>query len=114
LFVGKPRPGNAKPASQNQSWAFEYGLEYLLPVSVEVENSALPGWQASDIDGYTLTLSGQLDYLFSEKIAVGFQLNGGRNHRDGSDWQPYGGGRVKWPENNTDYWGGMIVVKRVF
>ena len=99
----------------NQSWAFGYGLEYLLPVSVEVENNAIPGWQATDVDGYTLALSGQLDYLFSEKISVSFQLTSGRNHWDGSDYLPSAqSGKWKWPENNTDYWNGMVVIKRFF
>lgn len=98
----------------HHSWEFGYGLEYLFPVSVEVENSALSDWQISDVDGYTIVLQTQLEYLFSNKISIGFQLAGGSNHWDGSDWQPYAGGRVKWPENNTEYWNGMIVIKRFF
>lgn len=64
----------------HQNWAFGYGLEYLHPVSVKVENSAIPGWQVSDVDGYSIALSSQLVYLFSNKISLGFQLNSGRNH----------------------------------
>lgn len=95
-------------------WTLSYGAEYLRPFSSEVENSALPGWQVSDADGYTLALHGQLEYLLSKKISLAVQLNGGRLHWDGSNWQPYGGGLVKWPENDTDFWGGMIVIKKDF
>jgi hypothetical protein len=95
-------------------WFFAYFIEYLLPYYSKVENSSLDGWEPSDIDGYSYSLTGQLEYLFTGKAALIVQVAGGKQHWDGSDWERVGTSRVKWPENETVFLGGSVNFKKYF
>jgi hypothetical protein len=89
-------------------WRWNYQIEYFVPIDVEVTNSALPGFEASDKDGYTLELKCGAEYSYTEALSFGLLIYGGRMHWDGSGWKPFAGGLAKWPENNTDYLGGAL------
>ena len=95
-------------------WSFSYFAEYLLPFYSRITNDSLPGWKASNVGGYTVSLTGRLNYAFSETITGALQIRWGRRHWQGSDWAPVGDSRVKWPENNTDFLGGFFCVSRYF
>lgn len=87
-------------------WEWNYRLEYFIPIDVEVTNSNLPDFEASEKDGYTIELKGGLKYSYTETLSFGFLIYGGRMHWEGSNWKL--GGLAKWPENDTDYLGGAI------
>ena len=93
-------------------WSFAYFIEYLHPYYSKVENSSLDGWEPSDINGYSYSFTGQLEYLFSEKSAIIIQAVGGKQHWDGSDWESVGSSQVKWPENETEFIGGYVNFKK--
>ena len=95
-------------------WGWNYWIEYFFPLDVEVTNSALSGFKASDKDGYTLEVKAGIDYLYSENLSFGLMLYGGRMHWNGSDWKPYANGLAKWPENDTEYLGGLLNIGWTF
>ena len=95
-------------------WSFQYFIEYLQPFYSKIENSNLDGWEVSDIDGYSYSLTGQLEYIIVERTAIIFQVTGGKQHWDGSDWETNGDSRVKWPENETEFIGGYVNIKKYF
>lgn len=103
FLLGVRGIGNLAP-----QWRWSYRIEYFVPVDVEVTNNALPGSDVSDKGGYTIEVKGGVEYAYSNLLSFGFLLYGGRMHWDGSGWKSYAGGRVKWPENNTDYMGGAL------
>jgi hypothetical protein len=103
LFLGVRGNGNLTP-----KWRWNYRIEYFVPIDVEVTNSAIPGFEASDKDGYAFDLKFEVEYSYTEALSFGFMMYGGRMHWDGSDWEPFAGGLVKWPENNTDHLGGAL------
>jgi len=98
----------------NTRWSFDYLAEYLLAVDSETTNSELPGWKATDVDGYSYSITGRLIYSLAETVSMALQVTGGRLHWDGSDWEPAGDTRVKWPENDTDFISGFINIKKTF
>lgn len=91
-------------------WRWNYNVDYFVPIDVRVTNSALPGFEATDKNGYTLELSAGVAYSYGKALSVGLLVYGGRMHWNGSDWQSSPGGLVKWPENDTDYLGGMLTI----
>lgn len=96
-------------------WGWNYWIEYFFPLDVEVTNSALSGFKASDRDGYTLEVRAGIDYFYSENLSFGLMLYRGRMHWNGSDWKPYAsGGFAKWPENDTRYLGCIMNLSWLF
>ena len=108
LLLGIRGNGNITPR-----WKWNYRMEYFSPVDVKVTNSALPGFKVTDSDGYTLELKGGAEYSYNKALSFGFFLYGGRMHWEGSGWLPFSGGTAKWPENNTDYIGGILTITLV-
>ena len=84
-------------------WSLSYSAEYMLPFYSNITNSRLPGWEASNINGYSYALTGRLHYAFSETVSATLQVTGGRQHWEGSDWIRIGNSSAKWPENDTDF-----------
>lgn len=95
-------------------WAFSYAAEYSLPFYAKVTNSSLPGWEATNIRGYSYALTGRLHYAFSGTAAASLQVAGGRQHWEGSDWIQAGGFRAMWPENDTDFINCFISIFKYF
>ncbi len=95
-------------------WVWNYSLEYFYPLDVEVTNTALPGFETSADDGYTLEAKIGVEYFYTEKLSFGLLLYGGRMHWDGSGWQPFAGGLAKWPENDTRYLGATLHMSWTF
>jgi opacity protein-like surface antigen len=91
-------------------WSFSYCAEYMLPFYSSITNDSLPGWEASDIDGFSYTLTGRLHYAFSQTVSAALQVTGGRQQWEGSDWATVNGSRAKWPENHTDLIGGFLSI----
>ena len=103
LLLGVRGNGHFMP-----QWRWNYRIEYFVPIDVQVTNSALPGFEASDKDGYTLELKCGTEYFCTEALSFGILIYGGRMHWDGGGWKSFAGGSAKWPENNTDYLGGAL------
>lgn len=103
FLLGVRGSGNFTPR-----WRWNYQIEYFVPIDVEVTNSSLPGFEASDKEGYTLELKCGAEYSYTDALSFGFLIYGGRMHWDGSGWNSFDGGSAKWPENNTDYLGGAV------
>ena len=103
FLLGVRGNGNFMP-----QWRWNYQIEYFVPIDVQVINSALPGFEASDKNGYTLELKCGIEYFCTEALSFGILIYGGRMHWDGSGWKSFAGGSAKWPENNTDYLGGAL------
>lgn len=95
-------------------WKWNYSIEYFVPIDVKVTNSAIPGFEASDKDGYTLDLKWGAEYSYKKTLSFGLLIYGGRMHWNGSDWKPSPGGLAKWPENNTDYLCGTLNIRWKF
>lgn len=92
-------------------WRLSYSGSYFIPISSEVENSNLPGWEVTDTGGYTFEFDGRMEYAYTESISVSLGLYGGKMHWDGSEWTSFGDRLVKWPENDTRYFGGMVNIE---
>ena len=84
-------------------WSLTYRAEYMLPFYTNVTNSNLPGWEASNVNGYSFAAAGGLNYAFSASVSTTLEISGGRQHWEGSDWIQVGDFRAKWPENDTDF-----------
>jgi hypothetical protein len=95
-------------------WHLGYSLEGLLPVQVGVTNDIIPGWEASSVGGYGMEARGEVAYELTPRVSLSFTLYGGRTHWNGSPWEPIPGGFARWPENNTDYGGGLLGLAWVF
>ena len=98
----------------NPQWRLSYSGAYFDPITSEVENSNLSGWKVTDIKGYTFEFEGQTEYAYTESISFIFILYGGQMHWKGSEWAPFSGKLVKWPENDTQYFGGMLNIRWLF
>jgi hypothetical protein len=98
----------------NPRWRLSYSGSYFEPISLEVKNSGLPGWEVSDAEGYTYEFEGQAEYAVTQSISAALILYGGRTHWSGSDWTLNAGKFVKWPENDTRYFGGMVNLRWLF
>lgn len=109
LLFGIRGVGNFTPRLR-----WNYWLEYFLPLNVEVTNSAVPGFKATDKDGYMLELKGGVDYLYTESLGFGLLVYGGWMHWNGSDWKTLDHVLAKWPENDTLYVGGGVEITYKF
>ena len=109
LLLGVRGVGNFTPRLK-----WNYWLEYFRPLNVDVTNSAVPGFKATDKDGYMVELKGGLDYLCKESLVLGILLYGGWMHWSGSDWKSIDHGSAKWPENDTFYLGGGFKITYKF
>jgi len=98
----------------NPRWRLSYSGSYFEPISSDVTNSGLPGWDVSGTDGYTFEIESQIEYIYTPRVSFAFMLYGGKIHWNGSDWKPYASGVVKWPENDTRYLGCMLNVRWSF
>ena len=106
LLFGMGGVGNFTPR-----WTWNYRAELFLPLSVNVTNTALPGFESSDKSGHMVELKGGIDYLFTDSFHSGLLLYGGWMHWNGSGWKSFDRGRAKWPENDTYYLGiGLNIV----
>lgn len=104
--------GKGKVASR---WFLLYRMEGFMPIAVEVTNSAYPGFEATRKKGYSFELEGGIKYHYSNTILLGLSGFGGRMHWKGSEWQEWPTyGNIKWPENDTDYLGGLLKIDFVF
>jgi len=109
LLLGIRGEGNFTPR-----WEWNYWVEYFFPIYVEVSNSVFPDFEASDKGGYTLDIRGGIEYCYTETLSLGILFYGGKMHREGSISKPYIGGSVKWPENDTNYLGGILNISWIF
>jgi hypothetical protein len=109
LLLGVRGGGNITPRLR-----WNYWMEYFLPLSVDVTNSAVPGFKATDREGYTVELKGGVDYFFKGPLALGLLFYGGRMHWNGSDWKSVDHVLAKWPENDTFYLGGGLKITYKF
>jgi hypothetical protein len=82
-------------------WEVACGAEYNFPYYAKVTNDGLPGWETTNINGYSWVAFGELLYIFREKLSLSLLLSAGRLHWEGSAWQIYNNGQIKWPENDT-------------
>ena len=98
----------------NPQWRLSYSGSYFEPISSDVTNSGLPGWDVSGIDGYTFEFESQIEYIYTSRVSFAFMLYGGKIHWNGSDWIPYASRLVKWPENDTRYLGCMLNMRWSF
>lgn len=95
-------------------WHLGYSIEGLLPVYVDVTNNVIPGWGVSSAGGYGMVARGEVAYELTPHVSITFTLYGGRTHWNGSGWEPFSGGFARWPENNTDYGGGLFGIAWAF
>ncbi len=95
-------------------WSLSYSAKYMLPFHSTITNDNLAGWEASDIKGYSYTLTARLHYMFNKTVSAALQVFGGRQHWEGSAWIPVGDSRARWPENDTDFIAGLISIYRYF
>lgn len=128
IILGIPRPGTATETiiaryimvgakgdiSWSPEWQFTYGIEYFFPTFNNVGNSALPGWEISDTDGYSLCLQGGFKYFYTKYLALCIEFMGGKVSWEGSAWKPCRGGSAKWPKNDTRYIGGTLSISFTF
>ena len=128
VYLGTPVAGSA--TEEVSSWFISLGIKgdillshrltlsyfgsYFEPISSEVDNNNLPGWEVRDTEGYTFEFEGRAEYSYTEIIAFVFTLYGGNMHWNGSDWVSYENRSIKWPENDTRYLGCMLNVKWSF
>jgi hypothetical protein len=98
--------GNNVQSTENKSrWIWTYALEYMAPLSVKTANNRYPAMEFDDKRGYTYQLRIGRDYKSQNHWILGGEIYGGLMHWQGSGWQltPYG--RLKWPDNDTQYLG---------
>jgi opacity protein-like surface antigen len=98
----------------NPRWRLSYSGSYFEPISSDVTNTGLPGWDVSGTDGYTFDFESQIEYIFTSRVSLVLMLYGGKMHWNGSDWIPYESKFAKWPENDTRYLGCMLNMKWSF
>lgn len=94
----------------DSEWGFSYVLRYFIPFFNAVKNNSVPGWEASDTSGYTAEIRANIGYYLSKHLTMALTAYGGIMHWDGSGWEPYDRGKARWPENDTEYLGGMVSV----
>ena len=87
----------------SKKWEVSYGVEYNFPYYTKITNDGLPGWETSNINGYSWSAFSELTYNMREKLSLSLLLSIGQIHWEGSDWEIYNGGQIKWPENDTSF-----------
>ncbi|MEW6026523.1 MAG: hypothetical protein AB1599_04435 [Planctomycetota bacterium] len=88
-------------------------VEYHKPILNHVTNTSLLGALFKDRIGYTAEFGGGASYIMSRSFSASFNFYGGRMYWEGSAWENFGAGFVKWPENKTDYLGanfGLLIL----
>jgi hypothetical protein len=129
-FVVSGTPVEDSATEEVRSWFISLGIKgdipliprlslsyfgsFFEPISSEVKNSSLPGWEVTGTDGYAFEFEGQAKYSYTESISFVFTFYGGKVHWSGSDWKPYASRVIKWPENDTRYLGCMLFVRWSF
>ncbi|MBN2119673.1 MAG: hypothetical protein JW734_01280 [Candidatus Omnitrophica bacterium] len=91
-----------------------FDLKYVWPFDEETTNTAMPGFIVDAEKGYTAEGSVFAEYKYNDFTSFCIEVYGGRLHWKGSDWKAYQGGFVKWPENDTTYFGGNLYAKFEF
>lgn len=86
-------------------WLWYWGVEGNIPLSVKVTDSALPGVSFKRQTGYTIEAKGGVGWVLSKTLSLEANIYAGVISWQGSDWKDTSSGRVKWPENKTDYAG---------
>lgn len=128
VLSGESVPGSAEEIIQSVSllmgvsgegefstrWKWNCRVEYFVPIAVELTNSYLPGFVVRDHNGYTAELKLGTVFSLTDRLFLNAQLYKGIMHWDGSDWYEYNGGYAKWPENDTNYFGGMVSITERF
>jgi len=104
----------AKRKFFDEKFALKISFEYVFPFDVEVTNSAFPGLSIDADDGYTWQIGLEGDHKLTENWLLSAKFYYGKIHWDGSDWIGYSGVSVKWPENDTEYFGGAVSVTYKF
>jgi hypothetical protein len=128
VYLGTPVVGSA--TEEVTSWFISSGIKgdilliprlrlsyfgsYFEPISSEVDNNNLPGWEVTDTEGYAFEFEGRAEYSYTESISFVFTLYGGKMHWDGSNWTSYASKSIKWPENDTQYIGCLLNVRWSF
>ena len=74
----------------------------------------MPGWEATNMDGHLWHVSGQLTYAMRGNVSLGLNVCAGRLYWEGSSWQTYDSGQVKWPENQSDFFCTSLYLKLSF
>jgi len=89
-------------------------VEYHKPVLNRVTDTSMPGALFKDRIGYTVEFGGGVAYNMSPSFSATFNAYGGRMYWQGSAWDNFGAGNVKWPENKTDYMGANLGLALLF
>lgn len=89
-------------------------IEYNKPIFNRVTNTLWPNALFTDRVGYTIEVKGGISYNISNNLSVSFNGSGGRMYWQGSSWQNFGSGIVKWPENKTDFLGATLGGRLLF
>jgi len=100
--------------SLGRKWAFEYGANYFHPLNVEVKNDALPGVEFNDTGGYSAEADVAATYTIRKRMSLHLSAFAGIVHWNGSDRKQFGSFTVKWPENDSQYLGGMLNFRWAF
>jgi hypothetical protein len=56
----------------NPQWSLSYSGSYFEPISSDVTNSGLPGWDVSGSDGYTFEFESQIEYIYTSRVSFAF------------------------------------------
>ena len=89
-------------------------VEYHKPILNRVTNTSIPGALFKDRIGYTVEFGGGVAYNMNQSLSATFNAYGGRMYWQGSAWDNFGYGFVKWPENKTDYMGANLGLALLF
>jgi hypothetical protein len=111
LAVGESQPDHVGTVSR---WSWSYALEFVAPLSVKTTNTTYPGVEFNDEQGYTYEIRLGAGYRLTRSWVFEGTLYGGRMHWAGSNWKTTSYGRLKWPENNTDYLGINLALAAYF
>jgi hypothetical protein len=90
------------------SFTANWRMEYHKPILNRVTNTSIPGALFKNRVGYTVEFGGGVAYNMNQSFSATFNAYGGRMYWQGSNWDNFGAGFVKWPENKTDYMGANL------
>ena len=121
LFVGYKGQTNIAH-ERRPEWSEEFSpvlvatwrLEYHKPVLNRVTDTSMPGALFKDRIGYTIEFGGGVAYNMNQSFSATFNAYGGRMYWQGSAWDNFGAGFVRWPENKTDYMGANLGLAFLF
>ncbi len=89
-----------------ERFSLGFNFEWVFPLDVETTNTDFPGLTIGADKGYTWRMGASCRYKFTENWFIKLGFYGGVMHWEGSGWIRYKAGFVKWPENDTTYFGG--------